>query len=278
MERRAASHVWQSPTMLTLTSASLATVDELFEFKAAGFELPQFPGYTLDQWGIKAHNRPWIAQNGRWSAGHRVIEVGGAYSRLPEWLGEEHGVEPWVGDDFGKSDGDPLWARWGDPGELPSTHPTVTYVFENFGRNSPSFPAQHFDRVFSVSTLEHIPYSARLEVLKDMNRVTASGGMQLHTIDIPVPSPRKVAAIAAMEAGRARPLLRRKVVNGISAWMDLFAASGVEVAVRPPRSLQLLDRRVLVESPDVVYRFYEPTDAPTPYRPSVSLLVTIEDL
>ncbi|MEO0339959.1 MAG: DUF882 domain-containing protein, partial [Bacteroidota bacterium] len=25
-----------------------------------GFELDAFPGYTNDQWGIKAHNRPWI--------------------------------------------------------------------------------------------------------------------------------------------------------------------------------------------------------------------------
>jgi hypothetical protein len=57
--------------MLTLTHASLATVDELFGYKHAGLPLEPFPGYTPDQWGIEAHNRPWIAATGDFRKGQR---------------------------------------------------------------------------------------------------------------------------------------------------------------------------------------------------------------
>ena len=69
--------------MLTLTKASLARTEELFKFKVDNIELPPFPGYTSDQWGIKAHNRSYIINAGNFQSGERVIEVGGAYSTLP---------------------------------------------------------------------------------------------------------------------------------------------------------------------------------------------------
>jgi hypothetical protein len=59
--------------MLTLTHASLATVDELFRYKDSGFKLDSFPGYTDDQWGIKAYNRPWIADVGQFQEGQKII-------------------------------------------------------------------------------------------------------------------------------------------------------------------------------------------------------------
>jgi len=46
--------------MLVLTSCTLATVEQLFRYKKKGLQLEEFPGSTRDQWGIKAHNRPWI--------------------------------------------------------------------------------------------------------------------------------------------------------------------------------------------------------------------------
>lgn len=57
--------------MLVLTHASLATVDELFRYKSQGFQLEDFPGYTPDQWGIKAHNRSWIEEAGEFAGGQR---------------------------------------------------------------------------------------------------------------------------------------------------------------------------------------------------------------
>jgi len=261
--------------MLVLTHLSLATVDQLFRYKAAGFTLPPFPGYSDDQWGIKAHNRPWIEAAGRFAPGQRVIEVGGAYSTLPLYLGQKYGLEPWVGDDFGAAEGEALWARWGNPRELPARFPAVRYVFEPFGRYSPAYPSASFDRVFSVSTLEHIPKAAIVDVMRDMHRCLRPGGLELHSIDIS-PSPRvHLAGAALYAASRAsgRPL---RLLNSVHSWLRIFELSGVRVAARAPGLAQLLDRRTLVESPDVVYRFYPPAGAPKPYQPGASLLALIE--
>jgi len=263
--------------MLEMTKASLATIDELFRFKALGFELPPFPGYSANQWGIKAHNRPWIVEQGDWQRGQRVLEVGGAYSRLPEWLGTEFGVEPWIADDFGGSDSDDLWSRWGNPQELPAEHPTVNYVFENFGKRSPSFPDAHFDRIFTVSTLEHIPLSQRVGVLRDINRCTADGGRQLHSIDINVPSPAKIIAASVAEGAHLGALLRSRYQDGMASWFNSFRRSGVKISARMPSTLQLLDRNTLCEAPAVVYEYWPPKNQPKVYAPAASLLVVIED-
>lgn len=262
--------------MLTCTYAALATVDELFAYKADAFALPPFPGYSDDQWGIKAHNRPWVAAHGNWEPGMRIIEPGGAYSRLPEWLGKRFGLEPWIGDDFGATTDPELWSRWGDPSELARKYPTVHYRFENFGPGS-SYPTSHFDRIFTVSTLEHIPFAARLGVLKDMHRCLASGGWELHTIDINIPRLWQVALSAGAEAIGLGRVLDGRYQNSIGAWIRLFRASGVAFEANVPRTLQLLDRSILVESPDVVYRYYPPRDAPKRYRPNASLLLIIQD-
>jgi hypothetical protein len=54
--------------------------------------------------------------------------------------------------------------------------------------------------------------------------------------------------------------------------------SGIRVSANVPNPARLFDRCVLVESPDVVYRFYPPNDAPKAYNPGASLLVVIEDI
>ena len=263
---------------LVCTHASLATVEELFTYKANGFELPPFPGYSTDQWGIKAHNRPWVAAHGEWRTGQRIIELGGAYSTLSGWLGDRYGVEPWVGDDFGRTSGEDIWGRWGDYEELPAKRPGVHYQFDNFGPGSP-YESDFFDRIFSVSTLEHIPMNQRLGVLQDAHRALAPGGLELHTIDIPtLQTAQLILAGIAEKVPILRSLLIKKLSDGIAAWWALFSASGVRMDVPMPSTVQLLDRRILVESPDVVYRFYPPVDAPSPYHPSASLLLVIRDL
>lgn len=264
--------------MLTVTSATLARVSDLFRYKSSGFTLPPFPGYTDDQWGIKAHNRPWIEEAGQFAGAHRVLEVGGAYSRLPEYLGRRYGVEPWIADDFGMTSSEPMWARWGDPRALPSKYPGTKYVYRRLGEFASELPDKAFDRVFSVSTLEHIPLASRLAVLRDTHRLVAPGGMELHSIDIPVQSPARLMLKWVASLLPPLRMAHRRLDNEISQWMALFRASGVRIAVRPPSLLELLDRSVLVESPDVVYRFYPPNGAPKPYAPAASMLIVIQDL
>lgn len=255
--------------MLVLTHASLATIDELFRYKHQQFRLPDFPGYTPDQWGIKAHNRPWIEEKGNFSKSQRIIEVGGAYSLLVHYLSEKYKLEAWIGDDFGGSDQETsAWQRWGNPYDLPRQYPSIKYVFEPFGIFSSNYPDRYFDRILSVSTLEHIPCNNRLPVLKDMNRCLKQGGMQLHTIDIKTRiAPREII----------KSVIRGKSYSEIKSWIQLFRNSGVKVSTSIPGLSSLLKRQILVESPDVVYRFYPPNNAPKPYYPGASLLLIIED-
>lgn len=266
--------------MLMLTHAAMATVDELFRYKSQGFKLDDFPGYTLDQWGIKAHNRPWIEKNGQFAKGQKVIEIGGGYSLLPKYLAEKYELEAWIGDDFGMTSEEPIWSRWGNPLDLPSRYPSVKYVFEQFGTFSSQYPDAYFDRIFTVSTLEHIPYQHRLVVLKDMHRCLKPGGRQLHTIDISTMSPNLVMIVALVEKIDKFSILKRvkgKYISEIRSWFELIKASGVKIGVPIPNPIQLLDRQILVESPDVVYRFCPPNNAPKSYRPSASLCIIMED-
>lgn len=263
--------------MLTLTHASLATVEELFKYKNQGFELEEFPGYTPDQWGIKAHNRPWIEDVGIFAENQKIIEVGGGYSLLPKYLSDKYQLEAWIGDDFGLTTGESIWSRWGNPHELPNRYPQIHYVFEGFGLYSQKYPDQYFDRIFSVSTLEHLPHDIRLDVFKDMNRCLKPGGKQLHTIDICGSSLRRILLNSIIDKF---PIISFAGIgtSEIQQWIKIVKDSGIKIGTSIPNPLNLLKREVLVESPDVVYRFYPPNNTPKPYSPNSSLLLIIEDL
>ncbi len=263
--------------MLTLTYASFATTEQLFRYKNEGFQLKEFPGYSSDQWGIKAHNRPWIVEAGDFHKGQKVIEVGGAYSRLPEHLNETYGVESWIGDDFGMEDEDHLWSRWGDPRELPSKYPKLKYVFERMGKFSEHYPNQYFDRIFSVSTLEHIPFEYRLDVFKDMNRCLKPGGRQLHTIDIST-SLDKLLLSSVVDRVPGFSSVKWSGQSEVRSWINIMKASGIKISADIPNPAELFSRNILVESPDVVYRFYPPVNEPKEYKPAASLLVIIDDV
>ena len=265
--------------MLVLTDAKLATFEELFQFKESGFELPPFPGYTNDQWGIKAHNRPWIANVGQFSKGQKIAEVGGAYSTLPKYLSQKHELEAWIIDDFGKSTGEEAWSRWGDPAEVAAKNLDVHYEFEILGIFSPRIPSDYFDRIFSVSTLEHIPWEFHVDVFRDMHRCLAKGGKAFHTIDIPAGCWKTVAVHSVADY---LPISRfdklQPIMPHIRHWISVIKRSGVKIKARTPRSICLFNREILVESPDVVFRFHPPNNKPKKYLPSASLLITIDDL
>jgi len=263
--------------MLTLTHASFATVAQLFQYKKLGLDLESFPGYTADQWGIKAHNRPWIVEAGHFEQGQHIIEVGGAYSSLPKYLAKTYQLEAWIGDDFGLNSGESMWSRWANPREHEASNPEVKYSFENFGVFSDTHPSGHFDRIFSVSTLEHIDWDNRLKVLKDMNRCLAPGGRQLHSIDIATATLRTTLFRSIADRLPAVGPLKRKQ-SEVKRWINLLRESGINITADIPDISSLLNRETLVESPDVVYRFYPPNEAPKPYHPAASLLLIIDDL
>lgn len=265
--------------MLTLISAKFATVEELFRYKKNHFKLKRFPGYTYDQWGIKAHNRPWIEEVGEFSKNQRVIEVGGAYSTLPEFLANKYSLNAWIGDDFGVESGEKIWSRWGNPKLYSKSNPHTKYIYKQFGKFSSKYPTHYFDRIFSVSTLEHIPMDYRISVFKDMNRCTRRGGMQLHTIDISTITINK--AMLNIITDRIPNLYNTHPygVSELKAWEEILIRSGIKIATKMPSIASLFDRATLVESPDVSYRFIPPVNAPKPYKfPAASLLLIIKDL
>ncbi|MBT4551836.1 class I SAM-dependent methyltransferase [bacterium] len=272
--------------MLTLVSAKFATVEELFKYKNQGFKLKKFPGYTYDQWGIKAHNRPWIEDVGRFKQGQKIIEVGGAYSTLPNYLAKKYKLEAWIGDDFGITEGNEIWKRWGDPKENAKKNPFTKYAYKEFGIFSKDYPNNYFNRVFSVSTLEHIHIEKRIKVFEDMNRCTKKGGMQIHAIDIVT---RNLKECFINSVADKIPLfdsenillgrdVRRGLVSEIKSWKRILVNSGIRIATKLPSIFELLDRSTLAESPDVIYRFIPPKNSVKAYKPTASLLLIIKDL
>lgn len=262
----------------TVITIELATVAQLFQFKQDGFELAPFPGYTSDQWGIKAHNRPWVESRMQLEPGMRVMEVGGAFSSLPKRLHDLYQVEAWVGDDFGASgDQSALWTRWGEPTKLPEKNKPVKYVFQPLGIYSNEYPDNYFDYIFTVSTLEHIAFAAIPDVLRDIHRCLKPQGKQIHTIDLdPNIALWDACCMRLHERFPRLSFILPRPASPLNPWLSAFEKAGFKTRAQLPPVREFLARDTLVESPDVVYRFYPPNNTAKPYRPAASLLVEID--
>lgn len=121
-------------------------------------------------------------------AGSRLLEVGGGYSRVLARLADEH--ECWNVD------------RFEGLGAGPTDVPQAGYriVRDYMGTFNPLLPDGYFDLVFSISVLEHVPNEApeqQAAVLRDMQRVTKPGGLNLHLVDV----------IAFQESGWQHPIV-----------------------------------------------------------------------
>lgn len=246
-------------------------------YKERGLPLEAFPGYSDDQWGIKAHNRPWIDTAGQFKAGEKIAEVGGAYSLLPEFLAQRYGTESWILDDFGGySKETELWQRWGDPDQWIAKHPSVRYVKQPLGFFSQEIPNDYFDCVFSVSTLEHIPQALWPAAFRDMLRITKPGGRQLHAIDIPLYTLRKSQQWLLWSMVPGLSLLK---AHPLRQWRKALKTAGVQIEAAWPSMLHMFDRSLLVESSDVVFRFYPPSNKAKKYPAGgFSLLLEIRRL
>lgn len=166
--------------MLKVEQLRWATVEELMQFHDE--KVP------FADWGIKGHNRPFILKNCKFEKGMKVVEVGGAYSDLPQYIAQTYGCEVHVIDDFGVESGEPLWSRWGGRDELMQKNPDVKYIFERVGNvNNHNIPLDYYDVIFSVSTIEHIPHEAMFDVFTHMGKMLKKGGIMVHCIDMQIP-------------------------------------------------------------------------------------------
>jgi SAM-dependent methyltransferase len=209
--------------------------------------------------GLKGFDNPWLVEAHAWQRGERVLDIGAAYSPLPNYLQTTYGVEMWVADDFG-AQGDAFWKRGASPQEHAEQFPNVKYVFEQVGDpNKSSLPQNYFDVVYSLSTLEHVPPRAIPAVWKHMGLLLKPGGELIHAVDAFFPSNgglKKV--IAALGFDLLYPFVPRtlkldKCMGTPQAFTRLaFEALGLRHTM--PRSLSVLN---MVLHPDILTESYE---------------------
>ena len=106
----------------------------------------------------------------------KILEIGGAISRILTHYGAHNLYERWNIDKFeGVGNG---------PGYFP-VNPRFKVIPHYMGEFRPELPDNYFDFVFSTSVLEHVPENETTykAILDDINRVLKPGGYSLHLID-----------------------------------------------------------------------------------------------
>jgi hypothetical protein len=127
-------------------------------------------------YSIKQMGSFFCAQHLRDRGPGAVLEAGAGFSPFfarrfaPEW-------EYWAIDDVGFYD-EELLRRGRD------ARPPHKFIEGLLGSRSEGLPDSFFDVVFSVSVLEHVPYGEIYDVCRDMRRVTKTGGLSVHSIDV----------------------------------------------------------------------------------------------
>lgn len=167
--------------MLEFTEVSLADTRRLFRLRQdSQIEVGL---------GIKGFDYGWVVACRSWKPNEKILDVGGAYSRLPLFLQKNFGCETWVADDFAAGSGEGFWMRNRSPQEYIESHPEIHYVMEYIGDESKSSLALgSFDVVYSASVMEHVPSALTPAVWKHMERLLKPGGELIHAIDVPFPS------------------------------------------------------------------------------------------
>jgi SAM-dependent methyltransferase len=167
--------------MVQIKEISLADTRRLYQYKAdLKYDIP----FT-----VKGFDYGWILSARNWQKDDTVLDVGGAYSFLPNYLSTEYGCETWVVDDFGISANDKFWARNHSPHEHIKNHPETRYVLERVGNpETSSLPQSYFNVVYSASALEHVPADLTPAVWRHMLDLLKPGGELIHAVDITFPS------------------------------------------------------------------------------------------
>ena len=148
-------------------------------------------------------------------AGTRILEVGGGESRLIRHLKTEY--DCWNLDKLAGNGQGPLEIR------VDGFHLVRDYI----GNFSPELPDNHFDFVFSISALEHIPNDdpgLYPRILEDINRVLKPGAYSLHCLDsIIKPDRLWTNALLPFLFAHARPLNQFVTYEELRSVGDVFS-------------------------------------------------------
>lgn len=167
--------------MVQIKEISLADTRRFYQYKAnLKYEIP---------FSIKGFDYGWILSARNWQKNDTVLDVGGAYSSLPNFLSTEYGCETWVADDFGLSTNDKFWTRNLSPHDYIKKHPETRYILERVGDpETSSLPKNYFNVVYSASALEHVPADLTPSIWRHMLDLLKPGGELIHTVDMTYPS------------------------------------------------------------------------------------------
>lgn len=133
--------------------------------------------------------------------GKRMLEVGGGNSSVLPQL-----------------EGNKLWNvdRFEGVGQGPTKVPTqrgIEVIRAFMGDFSPLLP--EVDIVFSISVIEHIPFESYVDTFADMARCLPSGGVMIHTVDLPL------ADVALTHSDTRLRLLREAVEQAGLRWREV---------------------------------------------------------
>jgi hypothetical protein len=273
--------------MLYLKELRWGTVTELMEMHRKGV--------PFADWGIKGHNRPFILENCQFKSGMKVVEIGGAYSDLPQYIATQFGCEVHVIDDFGVESGEAeMWSRWGEREALLQRNPDVRYIFDRAGNfASTQIPLNYYDLIFTVSTLEHVPAEAMADVFRHMEQMLKPGGTMVHCIDLQIPLKlHKTKDLKGLLAGTLGYYLyfafanrlasaqkpQLKTLNGWKAFLKKVFGNQIDTSgIKPEGALMSsLNTDIVTEPMEIVYKYYPPKDEPKLYRRNGTFVLIIE--
>lgn len=231
---------WSDPEPARFSEARLATCDRFMglmgEYEAhqwsdqdiypiamryAGETFPEGQAWTIKQAG-NLFCLDLITKLGL----TRVLEIGAGLNlyfdnHLPDW------TESWMADSSGFYEDDLFHL-------VQSRRKRTRFVDALMGEQAPSIPGDHFDAVYSVSVLEHVPIEDIARTALDIGRALKPGGWSIHSLDVDTGSV-ETRAQAWIDAHRAAGFLEPAAFD--LAWDDL-RPSGKEVMLEPMSIIQ----------------------------------------
>jgi len=128
---------------------------------------------------LKDVQRPWMLKVllARLPARARVLEIGAGEPTVADVL-QRLGHEVWIVDPYdGTANGPKEY-------EIFSRDcPDIRFVRSHLREDTPGIPAQHFDAVYSISVLEHVPPGAIDGLLRAARRAVRPKGWHVHAVD-----------------------------------------------------------------------------------------------
>lgn len=128
---------------------------------------------------LKDVQRPWMlkALLAHLPARAKVLEIGAGEPTVADLL-QRLGHEVWIVDPYDGTGNGPqeyeIFTR---------DCPGIRFVRSHFREDTPGIPAHHFDAVYSISVLEHVPQHAIDGVLGAAHRAVRPKGWHVHAID-----------------------------------------------------------------------------------------------